>query len=1213
MNINLQIKVLISQTLVYSIRKLVVLLNFVDSKVTKYSLNHNHYFYNDLAPKDDQDKEIYINSLVWAIRNKRIKNLALTGSYGSGKSTILRTLEKQHPEFLYLNISLAAFGDSEEQKDIKYESIEKSVLQQMFYREKSSKLQHSRFEKIKNHKTYFLFFSAILALLWLFSVLWFLNNQQIIHLPALNDLRVSIYKSLNITWLNHILLFIFIGGVFFIIFKLLKTLLKMEVSKLDAKGGEIAKRQFNSEISFLNRHLDEILYFFEDTSYNVVVFEDLDRFKEHAEPILTKLREINILLNNSKQINRHIVFIYAIKDDMFKDDKTRTKFFDFIIPVIPIIDSSNSEKFLIEKFEDIPNISTSFLEDIALYIDDMRTLNNIYNEFVVYSDQIEVDSITNDKILSMVIYKNLYPEDFAKLSTQEAVLSSIFKNKERIVKNIIIQNNQKIEPIENQIISINKEHLKNLKELQTLYIDAIKQHFSNPSEIYIGSERVQISTLYESNNFEKLVKSSISQDRYGNGSIAFSIIENKVDSSTSYEERKENILILENNQIDELLGQIEKIKATNQKLPSLTVKEIIDEGYSDEIFAEQLKDNLLLKFLIKNGHIDDNYPLAISHFHGGSLSKDDINFILKIKAGTALDFTYPLTKIENVIKKLIDKFDDPNILNINLVNYLINQDKISELEKIIQQIKNKDQRALAFLDNFITTSLSAPQFIRLISKTWDLFAIFILKQSGFSSDKQKLYFDLIINYVDFDDLVKLDKGSIISSFLSHKLDYIIDSKLASDRKQRLLEILNIKFQNLLLYGGSSDLLTKIYQTNSYALRPNMIELMVRTFDKNGVDLANLQISNYTTIQQSSCIELQEYIDKSLNEYIENVFLVIDKNIHESEVIIIELLNNESINIELKKVIISRIETRINTISSLPVELWTNMVQNSKLEPVWDNLIKYYENNNVLDSAIIEFFNIERNYTSLSKHTLGRSDLIDEFENKLLRSNDISDDSYSSLVKCVVGSYDSLDISALSNRKINSLLENKLLNLSLDNFNFLKVKEKHIELIIQNIDTFIEDFATYPIDTVDIRMLLESDLISKQHKSKMIKCIDENLLDNDSKVAKLFYEIWMQNFSNEQLDFSFLSKLLNNLGLYQKSFELRIRLLNTQIKFLSKDEVASILTSLQDEYTEIVYPHVSFLPMKYYNEELLTNLQNMKYYVSTYTPQKKEYKINKKKT
>lgn len=88
------------------------------------------------------------------------------------------------------------------------------------------------------------------------------------------------------------------------------------------------------------------MYFFEASKYNVVIFEDLDRFD--IIDIFEKLRELNELINNSEQIDRRVVFIYAIKDDIFGDvdsdklTKDRTKFFDFIIPVIPIINASNS-------------------------------------------------------------------------------------------------------------------------------------------------------------------------------------------------------------------------------------------------------------------------------------------------------------------------------------------------------------------------------------------------------------------------------------------------------------------------------------------------------------------------------------------------------------------------------------------------------------------------------------------------------------------------------------------------------------------------------------------------------------------------------------------------------------------------------------------------------------------------------------------------------
>ena len=65
----------------------------------------------NLTPTDNvQNNEIYECSLKHGIDDENIKNIALSGAYGSGKSSILKTFEKnQKNQYEFLNISLADF------------------------------------------------------------------------------------------------------------------------------------------------------------------------------------------------------------------------------------------------------------------------------------------------------------------------------------------------------------------------------------------------------------------------------------------------------------------------------------------------------------------------------------------------------------------------------------------------------------------------------------------------------------------------------------------------------------------------------------------------------------------------------------------------------------------------------------------------------------------------------------------------------------------------------------------------------------------------------------------------------------------------------------------------------------------------------------------------------------------------------------------------
>ena len=90
--------------------------------------------YNDLAPVNDvpECKE-HIKAMEWAFSNSdRIKNIALAGPYGSGKSSIINAFLQRNPSIkdMSVRISLATFTGGQEDGD----AIEKGILKQLFYK-----------------------------------------------------------------------------------------------------------------------------------------------------------------------------------------------------------------------------------------------------------------------------------------------------------------------------------------------------------------------------------------------------------------------------------------------------------------------------------------------------------------------------------------------------------------------------------------------------------------------------------------------------------------------------------------------------------------------------------------------------------------------------------------------------------------------------------------------------------------------------------------------------------------------------------------------------------------------------------------------------------------------------------------------------------------------------------------------------------------------
>ncbi|MDT2829123.1 hypothetical protein P7H59_11835 [Enterococcus viikkiensis] len=236
--------------------------------------NAGKFIQSSLSPKILKGIELerimpYIKRIHDGVKNPDVTNIALMGSYGSGKSTIIKNFEILYPNYKVLNLSLGSYSKQElENQDANVEEIdniddlneklENSLVKQMIYREKNSKLPYSRFKKInhissrKKFLLYFLFFSSLVSFFYLRD---YLNFKQII----LSNVEGIASKAES---LDLILYCVLLASISILFFQVFQTVLKQfKLSRLNFANVSIEEDKNN--FSYFNKYIDEILYYFE--------------------------------------------------------------------------------------------------------------------------------------------------------------------------------------------------------------------------------------------------------------------------------------------------------------------------------------------------------------------------------------------------------------------------------------------------------------------------------------------------------------------------------------------------------------------------------------------------------------------------------------------------------------------------------------------------------------------------------------------------------------------------------------------------------------------------------------------------------------------------------------------------------------------------------------------------------------------------------------
>ena len=847
--------------------------------------------------------------------------------------------------------------------------------------------------------------------------------------------------------------------------------LKLAKTELEVNG--------YTEDSLISRFFGEVIHFFEVQPFDVVIFQDIDTFG--TMEIFGKLRELNKMINNSSQIYRKVVFIYEVSDDIFTDkgkinrieaNKNRAKFFDFIIPVIPVVNSNNTYEILKEKLMNLDlkkPISDSFIKDITMYIDDMRQLTNIYNEFVLYESNLRSLDLDLTKLLAMVVYKNLYPEDYIKLQSGNGIIGEIFNNKDTIINNKINEIDDLIFNIENEIEEVNSSFIKDSIELQEAYFAKIKSKI-NLSYLILDGEEFSFKEIINEDIFSKLknvnkieYRESLYSDKYD---LDLNDILTAFNEKENFFDRISNIAKKQDDTLEQLKKNIQELKEEKREIKLLSLKDIIRKYNSNSVFNEEAKKEKLIVFLISNGYIDELYEFYTTYFYPGSLSTNDMNYILKVKNLEDVDQSYKLDNVYNIIDKLNkNDFNCSAVINYDLVEGIL--DKYNEgnnkeyFDKIINVLSNESSKSIEFIDEFKDITKHNDIFIKLLSAKWHRLWSYVAFESNYTRENINKYLELILMYVPVEEIIIMNGDSSITKYVSSLKDINFLSGATDTLKK-----LGVKFNKVENEIEDENLLDYVYTNNLYALSENMINLIAK--EKSPEILDNLETANYTTILNSGLSELSSYVNSNINEYVENIFLKLPNNNNESEEALSTLLNKDEISLENKEKILMKQEIMIQDISKVSDNIWDICFEASKVEPKWDNIINYLSRFNNFGKSVINFLNKKENYIRLAFNKINVCHLVDDnnvfkYSKALVLCNELYDDSYEAIINSIPITFNELEeIKEIPEKRVEILINNDILGFSEVNYSIVKQYFKNLKtlLIKRHVDKFLKKSENY---------------------------------------------------------------------------------------------------------------------------------------------------------
>lgn len=1154
--------------------------------------------------KDNESYKSYENRLAAALKHKLVFNIALTGIYGSGKSSILNTFKKSYKdnsEWRFLEVSLSTFkvekiseGDQTDEESVdkgirgltpdKIQLIERSILQQFFYAVPQSDIPLSRFKRITENskETYRITLWVIVLTLW--SYIYAFNQAGFI---------TELVEFAE--WYQYLNLIILILCTLFIINKIYSYSFGLTEIKFNLHNAEFNIKN-EQEKSILNDHLDEILYFFETTGKNIVIIEDLDRFNDTE--IFIRLRELNSIIN--KSCPHRVVFIYAIRDDVFKDNE-RSKFFDYIIPVIPIINPTNAYDLIQRNYKEVvQGIDKRFLRNSCLYFDDMRLLKNVINEYQVYSDQLNILNIDKNKIFAMVVYKNYYPDEFSKLNSNNGEIYNIFyKKKSEVVDKLTEDKSKEITELNHRKNEIASESLVSIDELNSIYAYTIlkklkplqRTNYNNLSIIQVeaNSKVYNVSDISTTEVLKELtehqdINLNVTNTSF-NINFKFNEVEDEVDSEKSYIDRLFNIVDKNNNELSRISNRIFEVKNEIQNIKNQRIVEILKQ-------TEISISKPILGYFVKNGFIDETYQDYISYFFEESISLNDKNYALLVNSFGEPNFELDLKNYDELVESYlgVDKLSTHSALNFTMLDFMLNNTrKKVYIEKYIETICDGSDLSKSFLKNYFkrdkNLSLLIPKIVDVRENIIDEINIYNNTEEARFNLKRLIRHLPLKSYEELPYLTECIKGelNLLRDYVSFILD-CFDSSI--DKFQEFTDTVQPVLKNATFSKSQVKELNWLGGNRYLAINKHMIkQILINNLEDPDTAVADLEVKPVTLMANSGINYLTENIwSEKLSEYIRVILLGADEptSYSENEDVYIKALNIlDSLNSIVEKFIDAN-STKVKNISKVKnAQIKKYLIGSLKVQYSWSNVFRYFSESyedqddqgvyREIDSSLIKFLESGQSYLKMVDYI--ESDIVNiedwqsikaEFDKHLFVCDHLSDEAYEKLIAITDNNWDNSKLENISQEKIRALISLGKLNLTPENWEQVKEyasKEVVLAFLIKNIEVIINDLDFIQVRPQDIVSLLFSEDIINNNKRFLVENIGVDLISIGEHIRKKILRV----YGSDRIPITIYEQFIEHAD----SNELKKLLLN-QIESMNNSEIMRVLSLLDEPYQTLTH-------------------------------------------